>query len=112
MPYSVTPRWNRAHAAWWSGVAITFLRIGTVNAAPTPSCPDSDTGITLSPGFCASVFADNIGHVRHLVPKSSGRGHPRRHMALRCQQDRSTVLGCGALGEGFAIDAEDARFET
>jgi glucose/arabinose dehydrogenase/mono/diheme cytochrome c family protein len=72
MSYSVTPRWNRAHAAWWSGIAITLLRIGTANAAPTPSCPDTDTGITLSPGFCASVFADNIGHARHLVVAPSG----------------------------------------
>src|SRR4029077_12247134 len=72
MSYSVTPRWNRAHAAWWSGIAITLLRIGTANAAPTPSCPDTDTGITLSPGFCASVFADNIGHARYLVVALSG----------------------------------------
>ncbi|HMA51924.1 MAG TPA: hypothetical protein VKP60_19330, partial [Magnetospirillaceae bacterium] len=29
------------------------------------ACPAGDTGITLSPGFCATVFADNLGHVRH-----------------------------------------------
>src|ERR1700722_6759711 len=28
-------------------------------AAPAGACPGGDTGITLSPGFCATVFADN-----------------------------------------------------
>jgi glucose/arabinose dehydrogenase/mono/diheme cytochrome c family protein len=28
--------------------------------------------ITLPPGFCATVFADNIGHARHLVVASNG----------------------------------------
>jgi glucose/arabinose dehydrogenase len=35
-------------------------------------CPASDTGITLSPGFCATVFADNLGHVRHLTVTPDG----------------------------------------
>jgi len=30
------------------------------------ACPGGDPGITLSPGFCATIFADNIGHVRHM----------------------------------------------
>lgn len=67
-----TPRWNRARAARWSAAAIILVRIGTASAALTPNCPDTDTGITLSPGFCASVFADNIGHARHLVVAPSG----------------------------------------
>jgi glucose/arabinose dehydrogenase/cytochrome c5 len=31
-----------------------------------------DTGITLSPGFCASIFADNLGHVRHIDVSPAG----------------------------------------
>ena len=34
------------------------------------SCPHS--GLTLPPGFCATVFADGIGHARHMVVSSSG----------------------------------------
>src|ERR1700730_5163388 len=34
--------------------------------ATSKACADDNTGITLSPGFCATVFADNIGHARHL----------------------------------------------
>ncbi len=55
--------------------AALILLIGTAHAVPGPSasgCADVDTGITLSPGFCATIFADNIGHARHLVVSSSG----------------------------------------
>src|SRR6201992_1182039 len=36
------------------------------------SCPGDNGGITLSQGFCATVFADNIGHARHLVVAPNG----------------------------------------
>ena len=36
------------------------------------SCPNDDTGLTLPSGFCATVFADNIGHARHLAVSPSG----------------------------------------
>jgi glucose/arabinose dehydrogenase len=38
----------------------------------SPSCPNDDTGLTLPIGFCATVFADGIGHARHLVVSPSG----------------------------------------
>jgi glucose/arabinose dehydrogenase len=42
-------------------------------ASPPPAtCAADNGGITLSPGFCASVFADNIGHVRHMVVAPNG----------------------------------------
>jgi glucose/arabinose dehydrogenase len=36
------------------------------------SCPGNNGGITLPPGFCATVFADNIGHVRHMAVAPDG----------------------------------------
>jgi glucose/arabinose dehydrogenase len=39
-------------------------------AAPAPACPDA--GLALPAGFCATVFADHIGHARHLVVSKSG----------------------------------------
>jgi glucose/arabinose dehydrogenase/mono/diheme cytochrome c family protein len=36
------------------------------------ACSGDNGGITLSPGFCATVFADNIGHARHLVVAPNG----------------------------------------
>jgi glucose/arabinose dehydrogenase/mono/diheme cytochrome c family protein len=36
------------------------------------SCPGDDAGLRLPAGFCATVFADGIGHARHLVVAPSG----------------------------------------
>ena len=36
------------------------------------ACPSDDTGLTLPAGFCATVFADGIGHARHLVAAPDG----------------------------------------
>src|SRR5271154_4041330 len=36
------------------------------------ACPDNDTGLKLPTGFCASIFADGIGHARHLVVAENG----------------------------------------
>src|ERR1700690_328967 len=38
----------------------------------TGACPENDSGLKLPPGFCATVFADNIGHARHLVVAPNG----------------------------------------
>jgi len=38
----------------------------TAALAQAAACPGGDPGITLSPGFCATIFADNLGHVRHM----------------------------------------------
>src|SRR6202047_2914910 len=35
-------------------------------------CPENDSGLTLPAGFCATIFADNIGHARDLVVAPSG----------------------------------------
>jgi glucose/arabinose dehydrogenase len=60
--------------------AALALSAGLVGAMPaaraadvkSATCPDANTGITLSPGFCATVFADNLGHVRHMVMAPDG----------------------------------------
>jgi glucose/arabinose dehydrogenase len=36
------------------------------------ACPNDDSGLTLPAGFCATVFADNIGHARHMVVAPGG----------------------------------------
>jgi hypothetical protein len=58
-----------------AAAALLVVGLGTAyttHAAPSAGCADTGTGITLSPGFCASVFADNIGHARQLVVSPSG----------------------------------------
>jgi len=41
-------------------------------AAATGSCPLDDTGLKLPPGFCATIFADDIGHARQMAVAPSG----------------------------------------
>lgn len=36
------------------------------------ACPSDDSGLTLPSGFCATVFADGIGHARHMVVAPDG----------------------------------------
>jgi glucose/arabinose dehydrogenase len=36
------------------------------------SCPNDNAGVTLPPGFCATVFADGIGHARNVAVSPSG----------------------------------------
>lgn len=36
------------------------------------ACPNDDSALKLPPGFCATVFADGIGHARRLAVSPSG----------------------------------------
>jgi len=47
---------------------------GRVSAAASTAsaCSSDDSGLKLPPGFCATVFADGIGHARHLVVGQNG----------------------------------------
>ena len=36
------------------------------------ACPNDDSGLKLPAGFCATVFADGIGHARHVVVAPNG----------------------------------------
>jgi glucose/arabinose dehydrogenase/mono/diheme cytochrome c family protein len=41
-------------------------------AANSSACPSNESGLKLPAGFCASIFADNIGHARHMVVAPNG----------------------------------------
>jgi glucose/arabinose dehydrogenase/mono/diheme cytochrome c family protein len=44
----------------------------TALAATGSPCPTDASGLKLPPGFCATIFADGIGHARHLVISPNG----------------------------------------
>src|SRR3984893_19352593 len=44
----------------------------TEQPVPVSRCPQNDSGLQLPPGFCATIFADGIGHARHLVVGPNG----------------------------------------
>jgi glucose/arabinose dehydrogenase/mono/diheme cytochrome c family protein len=37
------------------------------SVAASPSCDTTATGLSLPAGFCATLFADNLGHARHMA---------------------------------------------
>jgi mono/diheme cytochrome c family protein len=52
---------------------IAGEQASAMNAATTKQvCADDNGGLILRPGFCATVFADRIGHARHLVVAPNG----------------------------------------
>jgi glucose/arabinose dehydrogenase/mono/diheme cytochrome c family protein len=44
----------------------------TVARTTGQACPNDDSGLKLPAGFCATIFADGIGHARHMVVAPSG----------------------------------------
>jgi glucose/arabinose dehydrogenase len=61
-------------------IAILLMTGSSSSAQDQPSpeatsaaaCAADNGGITLPPGFCATVFADGVGHARHLVVAPNG----------------------------------------
>ena len=45
--------------------------IAPASTAPA-DCAPGNGGLTLPPGFCATVYADHLGHARHLTAGSDG----------------------------------------
>src|SRR5258707_11867172 len=39
---------------------------------PSHACPHDDSGLKLPAGFCATIFADGVGHARHMVVAPNG----------------------------------------
>jgi glucose/arabinose dehydrogenase/mono/diheme cytochrome c family protein len=58
----------------WCAIGSTASAQGAPAAARSgaAACPENDSGLKLPPGFCASIFADGIGHARHLVVAPNG----------------------------------------
>jgi glucose/arabinose dehydrogenase len=70
VPYSVG-RWVSL------GAVAVLIACGRTDRSSTPSsantAPACDSGgLTLPSGFCATVFADSIGHGRHIAVASNG----------------------------------------
>jgi glucose/arabinose dehydrogenase len=78
-------RIGQSHAAGITAAVLPVVGLLLVTGSPAPAqaqsnpsappaqlCPGDNGGITLPRGFCATVFADNIGHARHLVVAPDG----------------------------------------
>jgi glucose/arabinose dehydrogenase len=97
---------------------VAILSQAATNPPAAPPACSAGTGITLPPGFCATIFADNLGNARHLAVAPNGTvyvntlGGPSSAsgflVALRDTkgQGRADVVqrfGAGAPGGGTGI---------
>src|ERR1035438_10801676 len=73
--------YSHRHRNLWSAIAVlgawcaagASARAQSAAAEPQSTlCPQNDSGLKLPAGFCASIFADGIGHARHLVVAPNG----------------------------------------
>jgi glucose/arabinose dehydrogenase/mono/diheme cytochrome c family protein len=57
----------------WCAIGSPASAQGTSTAmASQADCPEDDSGLKLPAGFCATIFADAIGHARQLVVADNG----------------------------------------
>jgi len=64
-----------ALGAWCLGSPMVSAQNQSSNAAAdakSQACSNDDSGLKLPSGFCATVFADGIGHARQMVVAPSG----------------------------------------
>jgi glucose/arabinose dehydrogenase/mono/diheme cytochrome c family protein len=55
-----------------SSFAPNQKQTNSVAEAKSQGCPNDDSGLKLPAGFCATVFADDVGHARHMVAAPNG----------------------------------------
>jgi glucose/arabinose dehydrogenase/mono/diheme cytochrome c family protein len=54
-------------------LVVAAAPVGAGSSSPdAKACPSDGSGLKLPAGFCATVFADGIGHARHLAVGSNG----------------------------------------
>jgi glucose/arabinose dehydrogenase/mono/diheme cytochrome c family protein len=59
--------------SWCAGSSSASAQSAPADAQPkSAACPENDSGLKLPVGFCATIFADGIGHARHLVVAANG----------------------------------------
>lgn len=59
-------------AAALLGLGAVTMAARTVRTRPSAACAGDNGGLTLPAGFCASVFADGLGGVRHMTVAPNG----------------------------------------
>jgi glucose/arabinose dehydrogenase/cytochrome c551/c552 len=74
-------------------------------ASGGPACPGGDAGITLPPGFCATVFADNLGNVRHIAVAADGT------LYANSWNGSSYFPRSTPAADGFLIALQDTRHD-
>jgi len=74
VPYKILLPILGVVAVLWAGswLQVQHAAGGAGSAAEVQGCPASDAGLKLPAGFCATIFADGIGHARQMVVAPNG----------------------------------------
>jgi glucose/arabinose dehydrogenase/mono/diheme cytochrome c family protein len=99
---------------------ITISALGALLAMGVVAhAADSDTGITLPPGFSATIFADNLGHARQMAFAPDGTLYVNSWSGVYYKGDDSKLGGFlialkDSKGDGHADTVErfGATFQT
>ena len=84
-------------------LVIATCSAGEKPSAANPQCDEGNGGITLPPGFCASVFADEIGVARHMVVTPNGDLYVALEDASRSSANSTKVRGDNGRGGIMAL---------
>jgi glucose/arabinose dehydrogenase len=76
---------------------------GEKRSALSDRCDEGNGGITLPPGFCASVFADEVGVARHLVVTPTGDVYVALEEARRSSANTTHIKGVNGRGGIIAL---------
>ena len=76
---------------------------GEKRSTASDRCDRGDGGITLPPGFCASVFADEVGVARHMVVTPKGDVYVALEDASRSSATTTHVRGENGRGGLIAL---------
>jgi glucose/arabinose dehydrogenase len=77
-------------------VAILSLGQAATNPSAAPAACPAGAGITLPPGFCATIFADSLGRARHLAVAPNGTVYV-------------STLGGTSSAAGFLVALRDTK---
>src|SRR5687768_5286572 len=84
-------------------LGIMACSAGEQRSALSDRCDRGNGGITLPPGFCASVFADEVGVARHLVVTPTGDVYVALEEARRSSANTTRIKGENGRGGMMAL---------
>src|SRR6478672_359087 len=90
------PRRSHTLVRLAAGISVSLLVAraeGETAPASGPPCAPDNGGIALPMGFCATVFADGIGHARNLVVSPQGVVYVNTWSGRYYGSDKPHVMG-------------------
>ena len=100
---------HSSFATFLAGLSLVTIACtsGERPSASHPQCDEGNGGIELPAGFCADVFADEVGVARHLVITPAGDIYVALENASRSSANSTHIRG--EIGRGGIIALRDTN---